>query len=186
MLEVEAKVALGSPDALRSRLHDLGASATPAAPEDDTFFLHPGRDLAAADEALRLRRMQAAGQDGGARFELTYKGPRRGGSYKAREELAVRLADDPTALLAALGFRPGVRLRKTRQRFRLGLLEVALDHVDGLGWFAEVEATGEDARAAEAAVHAALRELGLAGRPRVERSYLELALAAGASAATRL
>ena len=81
---------------------------------------------------------------------------------------------------------PSVRLRKTRQRFRLGLLEVTLDHVDGLGWFAEVEASGADARAAEGAVHAALRELGLAGRPRVERSYLELALAAGASAATRL
>jgi hypothetical protein len=27
-----------------------------------------------------------------------------------------------------------VRLRKTRQRHRLGALEVTLDHVEGLGW----------------------------------------------------
>ncbi|MEA3136227.1 MAG: adenylate cyclase, class 2 [Thermoplasmata archaeon] len=183
-LEVEAKVALDSPDALRAALHRLGASASPAAVEEDAFFTHPGRDLATSDEALRLRSL-APGQDGGGRFELTYKGPRQAGAYKAREERTVRLADDPTALLQALGFRVSVRLRKTRERHRLGSLEVTLDHVDGLGWFAEVEAMASDARAAEAAVQAGLRELGLDGRPRVQGSYVELALAAGAPAVER-
>lgn len=178
MMEVEAKVALDGPDALRARLHDLGAAATPAAVEEDTFFAHPGRDLAAGDEALRLRPVPSG-------FELTYKGPRLAGAYKARREVTVRLADDPTALLGALGFAPTVRLRKTRQRFRLGSLEVTLDHVEGLGWFAEVEAMGADARGTESAVQAALRELGLAGHRRVDGSYVELALAAGASAAKR-
>lgn len=180
MMEVEAKVALDAPDALRARLHGLGAAATPAAVEDDTFFAHPGRDLAAGDEALRLRHLAPV-----SGFELTYKGPRMAGAYKARQEVTVRLADDPTALLAALGFVATVRLRKTRQRFRLGSLEVTLDHVEGLGWFAEVEAMGTDARATESAVQAALRELGLAGHRRVDGSYVELALAAGASAAKR-
>lgn len=185
-LEVEAKVRLDGPDDLRGRLHRLGAAATPEAVEDDTFFAHPGRDLAAGDEALRLRQ-GPPGSDGRQRFELTYKGPRGAGAYKARQELTVHLADDPTPLLAALGFRPSVRLRKTRQRFRLAALEVTLDHVEGLGWFAEVEAlgVGGDERSAEAAVQAALRELGLADRPRVEGSYVGLALAAGASAARR-
>lgn len=178
MLEVEAKVALERPEALRARLHALGAAASPEAAEEDTFFSHPSRDLAAGDEALRLRTVPTG-------FELTYKGPRRAGGLKAREERTVRLADDPTALLQALGFRPTVRLRKTRQRFRLGSLEATIDHVEGLGWFAEVEALGADAAAAEAAVRAALRELGLDGLPREGRPYVELALAAGASAATR-
>ena len=180
MMEVEAKVALDTPDALRARLHDLGAASSPAAVEEDVFFAHPGRDLAAADEALRLRRLASG-------FELTYKGPRLAGAYKAREESTVHLSDDPTALLAALGFEPRVSLRKTRQRFRLASLEVTLDHVEGLGWFAEVEAlgVGGDERAGEAAIQAALRELGLAGQRRVEGSYVELALAAGASAARR-
>jgi len=183
-LEVEAKVALDGPDALRAALRRLGAEATPAAVEDDAFFAHPARDLAASDEALRLR--GAHGREGErGRFELTYKGPRQPGAHKAREEITVRLADDPTDLLAALGFRVSVRLRKTRERHRLGAVEVTLDHVEGLGWFAEVEALGTDARAAEASVNAALRELGLDGRPRVAASYVELALEAGAPAATR-
>lgn len=187
-LEVEAKVALDGPDAaaaLRATLHRLGAAATPAAVEDDAFFAHPSRDLAAADETLRLRFIPPRQEGERGSFELTHKGARQAGAYKAREERTVRLADDPTALLAALGFRVAVRLRKTRERHRLGALEVTLDHVEGLGWFAEVEATGADARSAEAAVAAALRELGLADRPRVMASYVELALAAGAPAAAR-
>lgn len=180
-LEVEAKVALDGHEAaalLRATLHRLGAATTPAFMEDDAFFRHPSRDLAAADEALRLRRTASG-------FELTYKGPRQAGAYKAREERTVRLADDPTALLAALGFRVAARLRKTRERHRLGALEVAVDHVEGVGWFAEVEAMAPDARAGEAAVQSALRELGLDGRPRVAASYVELALAAGSPAAAR-
>jgi adenylate cyclase class 2 len=186
LLEVEAKVALDGPEALRAALHRLGAAAHPPAVELDVFFEHPGRDLVANDEALRLRHL-GPGRPPGQResFELTYKGARQAGAYKAREERTVRLADDPTDLLAALGFRATVRLRKTRERHRLGRLEVTLDHVEGLGWFAEVEAMASDARSAEAAVQAALRELGLAGRPRVLESYVELALAAGAAAATR-
>ena len=185
MLEVEVKVALDGPDALRAKLHRLGAAATPPVVEVDVFFAHPQRDLTASDEALRLRGLPAAQAGGPASYELTHKGPRQAGAYKAREERTVRLLDDPTALLAALGFRPTVRLRKTRERHRLGRLEVTLDHVEGLGWFAEVEAMGDDARSAEAAVQAALRELGLDGRPRVDASYVELALAAGAAAADR-
>ena len=178
MLEVEAKVALDGPDALRAALHRLGAAGSPALAEEDAFFIHPERDLTASDEALRLR-----GSAG--RFELTYKGPRQVGAYKAREEITVHTADDPTALLLALGFRVGVRLRKTRERHRLAALEVTIDHVEGLGWFAEVEAMAADARAAEASVRAAMRELGLDARPRVLESYVELALAAGAPAAAR-
>jgi adenylate cyclase, class 2 len=183
-LEVEAKVSIDDPAALRAVLHRLGASTRPAGVEDDAFFAHPGRDLVARDEALRLRRL-APGPPGSALFELTYKGPRQEGAYKAREERTVRLADDPTALMAALGFSVTVRLRKTRERHHLGAVEVTLDHVEGLGWFAEVEAMGSGAREAEAAVQAALRELGLDGRPRVTDSYVELALAAGAPAAAR-
>lgn len=186
MLEVEAKVAVDDPEALRQRLHGLGAAATPPALEEDVFFRHAARDLAAADEALRLRRL-APGSDGAPAFELTHKGPRQPGAYKAREERSARLVDDPTDLLAGLGYVPSARLAKTRQRFRLAALEVTLDHVEGLGWFAEVEALGgDDPRSAEASVQAALRELGLAGRPRVGKSYVELALEAGAAAATRV
>jgi adenylate cyclase class 2 len=173
VVEVEAKVALPEgPAAVREALRRLGAVAGRAAVEEDAFFAHPSRDLVAADEALRLRRTP----DG---FELTHKGPKIGGAVKSRRETTAHLADDPTALLQALGFRRTVRLRKSRERHRLGGLEVTVDEVQGLGWFAEVE--GPDA----AAVEDGLRRLGLERRPRLRESYLELALAAGASAAER-
>jgi adenylate cyclase, class 2 len=209
VFEVEAKVVLGwhwplpgaapaapgDPDgagpaaarAVRDALLHLGAEASPPETEDDTFFRHPGRDLVAADEALRLRRTPQG-------YELTHKGPRLAGDLKARREATVRLADDPTDLLAALGFGVGARLRKTRERHRLRrtgpggaevTLEVTLDHVEGLGWFAEVECVGPDAKAAGDEVEAILRDLGLAGHRRVRESYVELALAAGSPAATR-
>lgn len=172
-VEVEAKVALPQgPAALREALRRLGARAGPAAVEEDAFFAHPARDLAAADEALRLRRTAEG-------FELTHKGPRAEGPMKSRRETTVRTTDDPTALLQALGFRRSLRLRKRRERHRLGALEVTLDEVDGLGWFAEVE--GPDA----AAVEDGLRRLGLERLPRLRESYVELALAAGASAVER-
>src|SRR6185295_15778271 len=103
-------------------------------------------------------RLRLLGPEG---IELTHKGPRQEGAYKARTEPTVRLADDPTALLAALGFRPTVRLRKRRERHRFGTDEVTTATVEGLGWLAEVEAQGTDARLAEDAVRAGLRELGL-------------------------
>jgi adenylate cyclase, class 2 len=176
-MEVEAKVALATPEGIRARLASWASS--PAILEEDTFFQHPGRDLAAGDEALRLRRTATG-------LELTYKGPRQAGPLKVRKEVTARLADDPTALLSALGFAPTVRLRKTRQRFRKGALEAALDHVEGLGWFIEVEAVGLAGDAARQAVLAGLDELGLTGRRFVTESYVALALAAGSSAVDRV
>jgi adenylate cyclase class 2 len=186
-MEVEAKVALDADRlaAVRVRLTGLAAKPSPPVEEADTFFSHPSRDLAAADEALRLRRTAAS-------FELTHKGPRRAGPVKSRAERTVRMADDPTEVLAALGFAPSARLRKRRERFRLPAVEVTLDHVEGLGWFAEVEAlaaggtSGTGGEAAVEAVQQALRQLGLEDAPREPRSYVELALAAGAAAAERV
>lgn len=171
MLEVEAKLRLRDRAGLERRLRELGAVAGPAQRQEDTFFRHPQRDFAASDEALRLRRV-------GARLELTYKGPKQGGPTKARVEQTVVLASDPTPLLASLGFTPAATLGKARLPYRLGPVEVALDVVDGLGEFVEVEATGEDREAATRLVEEALRRLGLNAQDREQRSYLELVLMA--------
>lgn len=176
MLEVEAKLPLRDRAGLERRLREAGAVAGPAQRQEDTFFRHPARDLAGTDEALRLRRT-------GARLELTYKGPKQGGPSKARVEQTVGLSADPTALLASLGFTPAASLAKTRLPYRLGAVEVALDDVDGVGAFVEVEATGADREAAHRLVEDALRRLGLDREPREARSYLELSLAKARPAA---
>lgn len=199
MPEVEAKLRVADPEAIRRRLHDLGAPLESPRVQADLFYAHPQRDFARTDEALRLRFADGF-------LELTYKGPKQsvagepraggaegaagaadpGAGLKARAELNVPVGADPTALLAALGFRPVALLRKTRASTRLDKCRVELDHVEGLGWFLEVEALVEPAPRAAAAVHATLVRLGLADAPRVQASYLELALAAGAAGVQRL
>jgi len=169
MMEVEAKVRLGAggADRLRERLRRLGAHLGGLEVQKDTYFAHPERDLAATDEALRLR-STAFG------LELTYKGPKMAGASKTRQEETVRLRDEPTALLAGLGFLEAAKVRKRRERWDLRGVEVAIDQVDGLGEFVEVEVVGTDAAEAGRRVEAALRELGLEGEQRVAASYLEM------------
>lgn len=176
MLEVETKIRVGEVEAVRRRLAALGAGLEPARVQTDLFFQHPQRDFAATDEALRLRSEEGV-------LELTYKGPRHESDAKVRDEVNVPVAADPTPLLEALGFRKAAVLRKERASTRVDECRVELDHVAGLGWFLEVEALGDDAPAAAAAVHTTLARLGLEDAPRITDSYLEMALSAGAEGA---
>lgn len=174
--EVEVKLRVADPDTVRRRMEELGAPLGPRRLQEDRFFQHPQRDLAATDEALRLR------TDEGFQ-ELTYKGPRQATDAKVREEWNIPVGADPTPFLEALGFRQAAWLRKHRESARIEACEVTLDHVEGLGWFVEVEALHEDIGRSVAAVHKTVVRLGLQDLPRVQASYLELALEAGADAA---
>ncbi len=177
VFEVEAKVALGPVDAVRQRVEALGGTWSAPTIQEDTFFSHRDKDMAASDDALRLRRTDA--------LELTYKGPRLPGDAKTRTEHNVRVADDPTALLAALGWTPAATLQKTRTSATLDGCQVELDYVEGLGHFLEVEATGTDAAVAGASVESLLAKLGFGDAARIHTSYLELALQANAKAAAK-
>ncbi len=166
MYEVEAKVPLAGSDWDEAILETLGATGGQESLQEDLFFLHPTRDFATTDEALRVRRE-------GTHWELTYKGPRVAQETKVRREINHRLEQDPTPMLEALGFKPGPRLRKVRRSWRFGAVTVALDDVDGVGRFVEVETMSDAPEAAAELVEAACRRLGLPPQ-REGRSYLEL------------
>jgi adenylate cyclase class 2 len=180
--EVEVKYRSVDHDLLRRRLGERGAAEEPAVVQEDIYLSHPARDFAQTNEALRLRRI-------GAENRITYKGPRRAGPTKTREEIEIPVAPGDEAfqqlarLFANLGFRPVATIRKTRSIFhltdRLQSIAVALDRAEGLGDFAEIEvvaATESDLPAAQAVVLGLADELGLTA---VEpRSYLRLALEA--------
>lgn len=187
--EVEIKFRVADHAALAERLAALGAVAGPSISQEDTYLAHPDRDFARTNEALRLRR-----QDRDNR--ITYKGPKREGPTKTREEIEVAIAEGPealgrmTRLFEILGFRPLATIRKTRTPYHFHHqgreMEIALDLAEGLGAFAEVEAIADgeaDLAAAQEAVQALARDLSLA---EVEpRSYLRMHLErAGASSPT--
>lgn len=167
-VEVKARAELGK---VRRKLAELGAELVGVEEQEDVYFEHPCRSLLAGDEALRLR-------VAGGKAELTYKGPRKPGCVKSRLEISVSVSDAAAAraLLELMGFREAVIVRKKRELYRLGNVEVALDTVEELGTFVELESKG----APEERVLELLQLLG-AGEI-VKETYAELAAkAAGPS-----
>lgn len=178
--EVEIKYRVANHDAIIKALDAIGASRTSSTPHSDLYLAHPGRDFAESDEALRLRRE-------GETNAITYKGPKRGGPTKTREEIEVAFEsgeearEKMTRIFLALGFRPVADVKKARTSYdvpeRGRPMVVTLDVAEGLGSFAEVEAMAdgeEDLPVAQQAVLALAAELGLTD---VEpRSYLRMKL----------
>lgn len=184
MFEVEVKLLLLSPAALRDRLRRMGAVPGGVVEQTDWYLRHPCRDLASADEAFRVRAVCDVDEGGKAspdvKWRTTFKGARVASELKAREELELNVDVDPLPQMQALGFDVAAGVRKRREHWSLGDVSVALDNVEGLGWFAEVEQLSEDLAGAGARVEQAIKDLGLSGADRFLDSYLDLALAAGA------
>ena len=142
-------------------------------------FCPSARDFAHTDEALRIRRVDQKNY-------VTYKGPKIDRTTKTRQEIEIDLPPGEqgfaefAALLAALGFRPVADVRKRRRTVALDWqqqqVEAALDRVEGVGTFVELEIMADDAGldAARASLAELAARLGLQDSQR--RSYLELLL----------
>jgi adenylate cyclase class 2 len=179
--EVEQKYPLADPASAVRRLRELGAVDGQVMTQVDAYFNHPARDFAATDEALRIR------QIGEANF-ITYKGPKLDATTKTRKELELPLptgsaaAESFAEILLALGFRRVAEVRKQRRTLHLQWqgrnAEIALDEVEGVGSFIEIElsATEADLEAAKNCLASLAAELNLKDFER--RSYLELLLSA--------
>jgi adenylate cyclase class 2 len=180
--EVEQKFRLSDPAEFESRLAVLGLILGPSVEQSDQYFAHPARDFAKTDEALRIR---TVGEWNG----VTYKGPKIDAKTKTRRELelpiepgaggAARFAE----LLLSLGFSSVATVRKQRRTARMTRgnreAEIALDHIERLGWFAEIE-LGADEADLDAARQALLEFGQTLGLTEIERrSYLEMLLFAG-------
>jgi adenylate cyclase class 2 len=176
MIEVEAK-ARSKPDT-KERIQGLGAKFVGVEHHCDAYFNSPQHDFKESDEALRIRV-----KDQGSR--LTYKGQKLDLKTQSRLELTVEI-DDPEAMeniLTALGFVKSGLVKKVRTKYALGQAVLALDDVEGLGSFLEVEISGTDSGPGSDEVEADFAEkrdmvmeilarLGL--EESIRESYLEL------------
>ena len=175
--EVELKFRVEDHADLRHVLQTMGATVHSAIEQVDRYFNHPARDFGQTNEALRIRTI-------GDETRITYKGPLLDRIAKTRREIELRLADSSDdqlgEMLSLLGFREVQTVTKTRTCVTLPFedreIEVALDEVDGLGRFVELESvTDEDGK--DAARDCLLRlsnELSLSNS--TQRSYLEMLL----------
>jgi adenylate cyclase class 2 len=177
--EVEQKFPVADLVETEARLADLNAVVAPPMRELDRYFAHPARDFAETDEALRIRSV-------GDVNCVTYKGPRIDSTTKTRHEIELPLAPTAAAaenfatLLNALGFRPVAEVHKTRHTVTVPWhgrkVTGALDRVDGLGHFVELElcVASAEIEKARRAIRSLAKRLGLSRTER--RRYLELLL----------
>ncbi len=180
--EVEKKFPVVDLSSVENLLRELGATIQDAVQQIDTYFAHPARDFAATDEALRIRRV-------GHRNFVTYKGPKIDATTKTRRELELPLPDGDEGaqrfaqLFQALGFNVVADVRKSRRvatfEWQGRTVEIALDQVDRVGEFVELELVADEQtlEEAKACVNSFAERLGLSGSQRA--SYLELLIARG-------
>jgi adenylate cyclase class 2 len=177
--EVEQKFPVPDLSEIEKRLDALGARFETTVRQSDGYFAHPARDFSRTDEALRIRRV-------GDRNYVTYKGPKIDATTKTRREIELPLdSGDAGAgqfgeLLGALGFTSVAEVEKTRRTATLlyqgRTVEVALDTVDGLGTFIELEMAADEESVASARELLATLATELALVDPERRSYLELLL----------
>jgi len=145
---------------------------------EDTYYSHPCRDFSKTDEALRIRIKRFNGH-----FEafLTYKGPKIDETSKTREEIEVEITDSDahSKILEKLGFVEVIVVEKVREKYFVERgVTIALDELEGLGKFVEIEAMVEDDKEVPKTVEKLKNILLQLGVERFERrSYLEMLMA---------
>ncbi len=176
--EIEIKLRIDNPDALRRRLRELHADCQDQEDELNRIFDFPDHRLREADSALRVRTIRE--DDEPVATTLTYKGPRQATQPPRREQLETEIEDEQTivAILERLDLREQIRYEKRREVWTLPvrpaggrneMVSVLLDELPQLGWFVEIEGPTPEG------VLEAARMLRLDPDQRVCETYVELA-----------
>jgi adenylate cyclase class 2 len=176
--EIEAKVSVDSPEAVRKRIDELGLSCEGAVFEINRLFDDAAGTLRRQGAALRVREEHDPESGDTVAARLTYKGPRvadgsAGGDAKRlkvhpEHEVTLDSAETMAAILEAVGLAETFRYEKRRTTWHRGDCEVTLDEIPHLGWFVEVEGPTPKA------VRKVLGSLDLAEEPGITKSYIEL------------
>jgi adenylate cyclase, class 2 len=178
--EIEIKLGVPDPAALRRKLARLGARRLRRVYERNILYDTDRRDLFHRGRLLRLRVEAKAGHGHAPLYHsnrhlrglLTYKGPAATESrYKVREEVEAPVRDSAAIepVMHALGLRPWFRYEKFRATYRLSRLRglnIELDETP-VGTFLELEGT-------PAAIDRAARLLGYSPKDYITASYWDL------------
>ena len=168
-MEIEAKFRVASHDGLRERLRGMDAECCGAVVETNVILDRPDGSLRKAGCGFRVRSTQVADGSPGV-ATLTFKGPRKPGPLKSREELEVTVGDGATTerIMTSCGFITILWYEKRRESWIVGDCRVELDEPPHLGLFVEIE--GPD----ELAIADVQAKLGLGDCMHVRSSYVRM------------
>jgi adenylate cyclase class 2 len=163
MTEIEVKIRIDDPKAVRAKILGLGAAVSRerhleenSLLDFDPPVLHPKR------QTLRLR-------TAGRQATLTFKGePRKSRSFKVREEFEtqVRNPQELRKILKALGLRERLSYRKHRTVLRKSRLTITIDETPA-GNYIELEGERHE-------ITRFARALGFKRADFITRSYVDL------------
>ena len=145
MREIEIKARCNDGAVLLQRLTNDSIEVSEPVTQDDRVFGLPGEKGDNINQAPWLR-IRIETRDGQSQPILTLKKSVTNQLDSIEHETLVEDASEAEKIIFHLGFEPYVRVNKTRQKARIGDVELCIDRVEGLGDFIEAEKlTSEDA-----------------------------------------
>ena len=185
MIEVEIKLPLRRQEKTEETgriaevLCSMGFRKAARFRQRDTYFDNAAREIRGGGKALRIRETEDL-MKGIVTAELNFKGPRMDQVSMTRQELETEVGQAETGrrILAALGFSPVLpEVVKERTEYRREEITAALDRVEGLGDFLELEILADEETENGKVLQKLeelLGELGYQMGDTVTRSYLSM------------
>ena len=152
MIEVEIKLPLRRQEKTEETgriaevLCSMGFRKAARFRQRDTYFDNEAGEIRGGGKALRIRETEDL-MKGIVTAELNFKGPRMDQVSMTRQELETEVGQAETGrrILAALGFSPVLpEVVKERTEYRREEITAALDRVEGLGDFLELEIMADE------------------------------------------
>lgn len=150
-IEVEKKFALPNPNALKSKLDQLGAKSEPTR-QIDAYYNAPHRDFLAPQAISEWLRIRTEERGSSINFKRWHPIEAIIKSHADEYESTVNDVEAIRRILEALDFRPLVTVDKTREEWTLPEVEIVFDHVVGAGDFVEFEFKGDSDNVEDATV----------------------------------
>lgn len=145
MREIEIKATIGSVQSIIDILAGQGVSVTSPVTQHDRVYGEVGVD-GAADNASPWLRIRTETKNGETKHIFTLKRSVTNQLDSIEHETEVVDATELESIIAHLSFELYSDLTKTRQKAKMGDIEICLDTVEGLGTFIEAEKmTADDA-----------------------------------------
>ena len=185
MIEVEIKLPLRRQEKTEDTgriaevLCSMGFRKAARFRQRDTYFDNEAGEIRGGGKALRIRETEDL-MKGIVTAELNFKGPRMDQVSMTRQELETEVGQAETGrrILAALGFSPVLpEVVKERTEYRREEITAALDRVEGLGDFLELEIMADEETENGKVLQKLeelLGELGYQMGDTVTRSYLSM------------
>ena len=185
MIEVEIKLPLRRQEKTEETgriaevLCSMGFRKAARFRQRDTYFDNEAGEIRGGGKALRIRETKDL-MKGVVTVELNFKGPRMDQVSMTRQELETEVGQAETGrrILAALGFSPVLpEVVKERTEYRRKEITAALDRVEGLGDFLELEILADEETENGKVLQKLeelLGELGYQMGDTVTRSYLSM------------